>query len=168
VAAFDTLRAGMTRSFLFVFLLLAAPIALAQSVTEQLFAAIASGNEAEVARWIKAGVHYTARNDSGEPVIVAAAEHGRPVEPPGAAQVEILDDRVAAETGGLEVACQPAVLAVLHLPVDEQPQALLEAEVGVVGPLELVRERAGHAREGEGVELVDRGCDEHVRSPPHS
>ena len=62
-----------------------------------------------------------------------------------------------------QVAGQPAVLAVLHLPVDEQPQALLEAQGGVVGTLELVRERAGHAREGEGVQLVDRRCDEHGR-----
>src|SRR5450830_1873367 len=86
-----------------------------------------------------------------------------PVEPPGAAQVEILDDRVAAETGGLEVACKPAVVAVLHLPVDEQAEALLEAEGGVVGTLELVDERAGHAGQGEGVQLVDRRCDEHAR-----
>jgi hypothetical protein len=68
----------------------------------------------------------------------------------------------AAETGGLEVACEAAVLAVLHLPVDEQAEALLEAEGGVVGTLELVDERAGHAREGEGVQLVDRRRDEHA------
>src|SRR5450759_5265641 len=85
-----------------------------------------------------------------------------PVEPPGAAQVEILDDRVAAETGGFEVACKPAVLAVLHLPVDEQAEALLEAEGGVVGTLQLVDQRAGHAGQGKGVQLVDRRCDEHA------
>ena len=99
----------------------------------------------------------------GHPVALGETEDGRAVESPGAAQVEILDHRVAAEAGGLEVAGKPAVLAVLHLAVDEQPQALLEREVGIGGTLELVRERAGHAREGEGVELVDRGRDEHGR-----
>jgi hypothetical protein len=88
-------------------------------------------------------------------------QHRGPVEPPGRAQVDVLEDRVAAEPRGLEVPGEPPVLAVLHLPVDQQPEPLLERERCVVGMTLLVGERPRHAAEGQGVEPVDRGRDEH-------
>ncbi len=50
----------------------------AQSLRDQLFEAIKSGDYAETARLVKAGVHYTARNAEGEPPLIAAAENARP------------------------------------------------------------------------------------------
>ena len=67
----------------------------------------------------------------------------------------------------LEVALDPAVVAVLGLAVDEQPQPLLEAERLVLGALQLLAEGARHAHQVEGVELVQGRGDEHGEPPRH-
>jgi len=103
-----------------------------------------------------------------DPVALREAQDHGPVEPSRGVQVEVLDDRVAAQLGRLETSGQAPVLAVLLLAVDEQAQALLEAELGVLGRAELFLERPGHAAEGEGLELVDGGVDEHGSLLSHS
>lgn len=108
--------------------------------------------------------HVPVRRD---PLGVGEGQHRRPVEPPRCPQVEVLDDRVAAELRGLQVAGEATVLAILRLPVDQQAEALLERECRVVGVTLLVHQRPRHAAQGEGVELVDGRRDEH-RSLLHS
>jgi ankyrin repeat protein len=49
----------------------------AQSLRELLFDAIKAGDYAETARLIKAGIHYTARNERGETALIAASEYAR-------------------------------------------------------------------------------------------
>jgi len=63
--------------------------------------------------------------------------------------------------GRFEVPLEAPVVAVLGLAVDQEPEALLEAERGIVGALQLLDERAGHPAEVEGVELVEGRRREH-------
>lgn len=102
------------------------------------------------------------------PLGVSQCEDDRSVQPARTAEVEVLDRRVDAELGRPEVPLQAAVVAVLGLPVDEHPQALLEGEGLVVGAFELLREGAGHAREVERVELLEGRVGEHRRVLLHS
>ena len=88
-------------------------------------------------------------------------EHERTVETAGAPEVEILDRGVDAQAGRLQAALQATVVAVLGLAIDEEPEALLEGERRVVGPLALLGIGARHAAEAEGLELLERGVDEH-------
>lgn len=64
-----------------------------------------------------------------------------------AAEVEVLDHGIGAQLGGLEVAGHPAVLALGQLPVDEQPEALLEAEAVVGRRVGLFGHTGGHGRQ---------------------
>ena len=59
------------------------------------------------------------------------------------------------------VALEAAALALGELPVDEQPQALLEAQALVVGVLALLEQAPGHAGQAQGVEPVDGWVVEH-------
>src|SRR3972149_9612195 len=79
----------------------------AQSLREQLFEAIDAGNAAEVTRLVRAGVHYTAKNDEGETPLYVAAEKGQ-----GAIASMLLDNRadIKARTPNGETALPAASL----------------------------------------------------------
>src|SRR5436190_9232398 len=74
---------------------------------------------------------------SGHPAGLGQTEDDRPVEPTRGAEVEVLDGGVVAELGRLEPGGQTSVLAPGRLPVDEQAEAVLEAELQVLALLEL-------------------------------
>ena len=59
---------------------------------------------------------------------------------------------------------QGPVPALGRLPVDEQPETVLERQLGVGRTLALLGEGAGHAREVEREQLVEGGAGEHVVS----
>ena len=103
-----------------------------------------------------------------DPVALGERQHGRAVEPSRRPQVEVLDDRIAAQPSGLQLAGEAAVLAVGGLAVDEQAEPLLEGEPGVGGGLELLGEGTGHAAQAQGLELLDRRVDEHRLLRSHS
>ena len=93
-------------------------------------------------------------------------EEDAPVETAWRPEVDVLDRRRDAQLGRPEVALQSAVLAVGRLPVDEQAETVLEAEAAIGGRLlTLLGEGVGHAREVEGVELVERRVGLSMGSP---
>lgn len=61
---------------------------------------------------------------------------------------EVLDRRARPEPGRSEVALERPVVPVAELPVDEQPETLLEAEGAIRDLLALFDERSRHARRG--------------------
>ena len=65
------------------------------------------------------------------PVALREREDRRPVESSGSTEVEVLDDRIAAQLRRLQASGQAAVLTIGGLAVDEQAQAYLEAELGI-------------------------------------
>ena len=65
---------------------------------------------------------------------------------------------------GLEHACESPIAAGEELPVDEQAEAVLEAESGVVGLLALFDDAGGHGLEPKGVQPLDGRVGEHVCS----
>src|SRR3990170_4182896 len=107
---------AMGRALLFLVLLagvLVGTPSSAQSLREQLFEAIDAGNAAEVTRLVRAGVHYTAKNDEGEtplygaamtgmlPVVKLLAEHGAAIQAADAAGNTPLHG--AAESGNADL-----------------------------------------------------------------
>lgn len=96
-----------------------------------------------------------------DPVGIRERQHRGPVETPGRAQVDVLDDRVGPQTGRLEVPGEPPVLPVLDLAVDEQAEPLLERERRVIGMALLLEQGPRHATEPQRMEPVDGGRDEH-------
>jgi hypothetical protein len=67
------------------------------------------------------------------------------VQAAGATEVDVLDAGGGAQPGGLEIARQPAVVAVLGFAVDQQPESGGEVQLGVaIGALELLGQRGGH------------------------
>ena len=67
------------------------------------------------------------------------------VEAADGAQIDILDDGGLAQAGELEARDEALVVALGGLAVDQQAEALLEAECGDVGLSSLLLERLGHA-----------------------
>ena len=86
------------------------------------------------------------------------------VEPAGVGEVDGFERRRVAQLRGMEAALQLALLAGGPLGVDEQPEALLEAERGGLVGLQLLLEGVGHRAQLHGVELVERLFDQHRSS----
>lgn len=70
-----------------------------------------------------------------------------------------------SQPGTAQPAAHAPVISLGHFPVHEQPEALLEAQIGDVGSGRLIRQGGGHAGQFEGVELVQCGMFQHVRGP---
>jgi len=79
-------------------------------------------------------------------------------------EVHVLDARGAiAEPGELEATGEAASFALGPFAVDEQPDSLLEAEIGViVGPVELLLEGTGEAVHAQLGELLEGLLDGHA------
>ena len=93
-------------------------------------------------------------------------EQDAPVEPAWGSEVDILDRRRDPQLGRPQIPLEAPVLAVGRLPVGEQPEAVLERQLGVGGAVALLGEGSRHAAEVERDELVEGGAGEHgVRSP---
>ena len=65
-----------------------------------------------------------------DPVRLGQGEDLGAVQAAGVAEVDVLDGGGGAQLGGLEAALQPPAGRVGELAVDEQAEALLEAEPG--------------------------------------
>ena len=63
--------------------------------------------------------------------------------------------------GRLQTAGEAALLAARVFEVDQETQPVLEAQVGVLGVLELLLQAGAHATQAQGGELVEQGLDEH-------
>ena len=100
-----------------------------------------------------------------DPVRLGQAQHGAAVEATGRPEVEILDAGLSTQLRRLEVALEAPVVAVLRLTVDEQAESVLEAQLQVLGLLELLTEGDGHAAQAEVVELLQGRVDEHAVLP---
>jgi hypothetical protein len=73
-----------------------------------------------------------------DPSRLGEAEDDGAVESAGSAEVDVLDGGGVAEAGGLEAGLEAAAVAPVGLAVDEQAEAVLEAELEVLGVLELL------------------------------
>ena len=71
------------------------------------------------------------------PVVLGEVQHRLSFEPAGTPEVEVLDHRGELAFRGLEHASESPIAPGEELPVDEQAEAVLEAESGVVGLLAL-------------------------------
>ena len=80
------------------------------------------------------------------PAALGQTEDLGPLQPSLAAEVDVFDDGVAAQLGRLQVARSAPVLAFGQLPVDEQPEAFLEAQRLVLGLVCLFGQARGHGR----------------------
>ena len=76
-------------------------------------------------------------------------------------EVDVLEAGGVAQAGALESLVKLALLAAAPLGVDEQAQALLEAEGVVLGRGELALEGVDHEEHLHGVHAVERGLGEH-------
>ena len=97
----------------------------------------------------------------GDPVPLGQAEHPRPVEPATGGHVEILDGGALVEPSGFESTLEAGGLPRGPLLVDEQTEALLEREFGVLGALHLDRKAGAKAVELHGREFVKQWLGEH-------
>ena len=79
-------------------------------------------------------------------------------------EVDVLDAGRQLEPGGPEVSLHPGVLLPVPLAIDEQAEALGEAQGIAGGALELLPEGVGHAVEFQGVEFFEGLVVEHARS----
>jgi hypothetical protein len=107
------------------------------------------------------GLADTGRADDRDVVVAAhearlgQGEHLWPLEASPAPEVDVLDDGVGSQLGLLQATLETAVLPLGDLPVDEHPEALLEAERLVVGPLTLLGEPGGHRHQPQGMKSLD-------------
>jgi uncharacterized Zn-binding protein involved in type VI secretion len=95
---------------------------------------------------------------SADPAPGAEIEQRSAVQAAWSTEVHVLDGGGNTQSGDSQVAGQAAVVSVGQFAVHEQPESILEAEVSIGGrPLALLGQAGGHARQIEGVELVERG-----------
>ena len=99
------------------------------------------------------------------PLAVGELEDQRAVELPWRVQVEVFEAGRLFQLGEAEPVGESAAVALGDLAVDEQPQALKEAEAFDVSHLLLLLQRLEHAGELEGAELVESRVCQHVLSP---
>jgi hypothetical protein len=92
---------------------------------------------------------------------VGEAEHRLAVEPAGVGVVDVLEGGGDAHLRRVEASLLTLVLAGLPLGVDEQSEAFVEAELGMLGRGLLQPKGFGHARELHRVQLLDRGFHQH-------
>ena len=76
------------------------------------------------------------------------------VEAAGLAVVDVLDTGRKPKSGHLQPDPEPYVAPLRHLPVDEQPEALLEAKLPEVGHPHLLFPAPGHTPEPQTIELL--------------
>ena len=96
------------------------------------------------------------------PVRLGEGEDLGAVQAAGVAEVDVLDGGRGAELGCFQAAFQPPVVPFGELAVDEQAEALLEAEPGVGGLLVLVGQGGGHGVEPQGLQSLDGGVQQHL------
>lgn len=90
-------------------------------------------------------------------------EHGA-VDAAWCPEVDVLDAGRQLEPGGPQIPLHPGVLLPVPLAIDEQAEALGEAQGIASGLLELFLEGVGHAVEFQGVEFFEGLVVEHARS----
>ena len=86
------------------------------------------------------------------------------VEPARMGEVDGLESGRMAQLGGAQAPLELALLAGRPLGVDEQAEALLEAERSGLGGLDLLLAGVGHRAELHGVQLVEGLFDQHRSS----
>ena len=91
----------------------------------------------------------------GDPVALARCRTVCRVEATGTSEVDVLDHSRELQLGGLQHAIEAPVAPGQELFVDEQPEAVLEAQIGVVGLLALFDDPCRHGAEAKGVQALD-------------
>ena len=87
------------------------------------------------------------------------------VEPaPRAEPVDVLERGLAAQVGLPQAAAQLALFPMRPLGVDQQADAVFEAELGELGMAELALQGLGEGGQAQGTEFVDGGVGEHQTS----
>lgn len=99
----------------------------------------------------------------GHPGGLGQSEDLGTVEPPPAGEVDVFDHRVGAQLGRAQVALPAPVLPLGHLPVDQQPEPLVEAEGLTGSALVLFEKSLRHGVELQGVEALEGLVVEHGR-----
>src|SRR5262245_26569656 len=83
---------------------------------------------------------------------------------PWAVPVDVLEHGLPAEVGVAQAAPQLALLALRPLGVDEEAEAIFEAQRGELGIAELALTGLGEGRQAQGHQFVDGGVSEHSAS----
>jgi hypothetical protein len=83
------------------------------------------------------------------------------IEAPRGPEVDVLDGRLNAELGMTQAGLKALGVAPGTLSIDQEGEAILEAEVGDGGIGDLFVEGAGHAVEAEGFEAGGGGMSQH-------
>jgi hypothetical protein len=81
--------------------------------------------------------------------------------PAPAVPVDVFERGLSPQIRGLQAASEFPLLAGRPLGIDEQADAIFEAEVGELGFAQLVLEGVGHRREPQPGQLVDGGVSKH-------
>ncbi len=97
-----------------------------------------------------------------DPAAASEAEHLLAIQAARVLEVDVFERRrLVARLGRAQPAGQLALLAGGPLAVDQEPHALLEAQLGVLARAELLLEGLGHRRELHPVHLLQRLLGQH-------
>jgi hypothetical protein len=78
------------------------------------------------------------------------------------AVVEVFDTGIVAQLGAAQTAAHAPVIAIVHLAVNEQPEALLKSQCIDIGGVHLLGQGGGHTGELEAVQFIESGMVQHV------
>jgi hypothetical protein len=90
-----------------------------------------------------------------DPLALGQVEHEAAVEAAGGGHIQVLDGGREGEFRGLQTAFEAVVVAMGALHIDEQPKAILEGQIDVLGIVKLLFKRgakSGQAKPGQIVE----------------
>lgn len=97
----------------------------------------------------------------GDPPAFGQLQDEGPIEAARGPEVDVLDRRLNAELGMTQAGLEALGVTLGAFSIDEEREAILEAEVGHGGIGDLLVEGAGHAVEAEGFEAGGGGMSQH-------
>ena len=102
----------------------------------------------------------------GDPAGLSQAQDHRSVQSSGCAEVDIFHGRLLAQLGRFETQRQPSAVTCFSFAIDEQPEALVEAQAQVLALLELLAQPERHAEQPQRIEFVEGLVDAAWLRPP--
>src|SRR6266508_1636828 len=101
-----------------------------------------------------------------DPIAAGEACQLTAIESAARAEVDVLEAGALFEGGHLQQTCESAIITMHDFAIEQQAEALFEAEAGGRALRELLGERGGHAIELEPVQCIEGGLDEHGAESP--
>ena len=98
-----------------------------------------------------------------DPLTACQSAHEGAIDPSGVAVVDILHTGAYAQLGGLEQACEAAVVPIQGLLIEQEGEALLEGQLLGRGLGLLLLEGRGHTGESEHMQFIQSVWMQHER-----